>query len=163
MRKIVVNSTPLIALNNIGKLDLLKKVYGKIVIPPAVYEEVILDVNTKKPKDFIKERGFITISNINNEEAKELFSTSLHKGEVEVMILAHEINADLCVIDDLLARKYAKYHNLKTTGTIGVLLKSKQLGIVDNVKPILDELISASMYIDTKLYNKTLKIAEEDN
>ncbi|WP_462421470.1 DUF3368 domain-containing protein [Salinicoccus sp. Marseille-QA3877] len=163
MRKIVVNSTPLIALNNIGQLDLLEKVYGEVIIPTAVYEEVILDVKTVKPNDFIRESGFITIADIRNEEAKKVFETSLHKGEVEVMILANEIKADLCIIDDLLARKYAKYHNLKVTGTIGVLLKSKQLGIVENVKTLLDELINAGMYIDTKLYSKVLEIAEEDN
>ncbi|WFA10189.1 DUF3368 domain-containing protein [Tissierella sp. Yu-01] len=161
MRKVIVNSTPLIALYNIGKLDLLKEVYGKVIIPYAVYEEVILESKLKDSNDFIQESGFINIMKIINEEAKRLFVTSLHKGEVEVMILAKEIGADLCVIDDLLARSYAKYHNLNITGTIGVLLKAKELGIVTKIRPIMDELISSGIYIDSKLYNRVLEISGE--
>ncbi|NYB72922.1 DUF3368 domain-containing protein [Sedimentibacter hydroxybenzoicus DSM 7310] len=161
MRKIIANSTPIIALNKIGRLDLLKQIYGKIIIPYAVYEEIILDSNLKESNDFIEESGFIKIIKIKNEEAKKIFVASLHKGEVEVMILAKEIEADLCIIDDLLARKYARYYKLNITGTIGVILKAKELGIVTIIKPILDELIICGIYIDTKLYNKVLEISGE--
>lgn len=161
MLKVISNATPLIALNKIGKLDLLKQIYGEIIIPYAVYEEVILESNIKDSNDFVKESGFINIMNIKNEEAKRLFVTSLHKGEVEVMILAKEMEADICVIDDLLARKYAKYYNIKITGTIGIFLKAKELGIITNIKPIMDELISSGIYIDNKLYNRVLEIAKE--
>jgi predicted nucleic acid-binding protein len=162
MRKIIANSTPLIALNKIGKLYLLKQIYREIIIPYAVYEEVILESDTKESNDFIKESGFINIMKIKNEEAKRLFVTTLHKGEVEVMILAKEIEADLCIIDDLLARRYAKYYNLNITGTIGVILKAKEQGIVSKVKPIMDELIDSGIYIDTKLYNRVIEIAYEE-
>lgn len=161
MRKVVVNSTPLIALYRIGKLDLLKEIYGRVIIPYAVYEEVILESSTKESNDFIQESGFIDIMKIKNEEAKRLFVTSLHKGEVEVMILAKEIESDLCIIDDLLARRYAKYYDLNITGTIGVVLKAKEQGIISRVKPIMDELIDSGIYIDSKLYNKVLEISEE--
>lgn len=161
MRKIVVNSTPLIALNKIGKLYLLKSIYGEIIIPYAVYEEVIVESNSRDTNDFIKESGFIKIMEIKNHEAKKLFVTSLHKGEVEVMILAKELDADLCIIDDLLARRYAKYYNLTITGTIGVILKAKELCIIGAVKPIINELIDSGIYIDTKLYNKVLEISGE--
>lgn len=67
----------------------------------------------------------------------------------------------LPVIDDLLARKYAKYHSLNITGTIGVILKAKELGIITKVRPIMDELVSSGIYIDSKLYNKVLEISDE--
>lgn len=161
MLKVISNSTPLIALNKIGKLNLLKQIYGEIIIPYAVYEEVILESNIKDSNDFIKESRFINIIGIKNEEAKRLFVTSLHKGEVEVMILAKEIEADICIIDDLLARKYAKYYNIKITGTIGILLKAKELSVITNLRPIMDELISSGIYIDNKLYSRVLEIAKE--
>lgn len=161
MRKIIVNSTPLIALNRIGKLDLLKGIYNEIIIPHAVYEEVIVESNLRDMNDFIKESGFIKIMEIRNHEAKKLFVTSLHKGEVEVMILAKEIDADLCIIDDLLARRYAKYYNLTITGTIGVILKAKELGKIEVVRPIINELIDSGIYIDTKLYDRVLEISGE--
>lgn len=162
MRKIISNSTPLIALNKISKLELLQKIYKEIIIPYAVYEEVILESNTNTTNNFIKECGFIKIISIKNEEAKKMFATSLHKGEVEVMILAKELGADTCIIDDLLARKYAKYYNLKITGTIGVIIKAKELGLISEIRPIMNELISSGIYIDEKLFNKVLKIAGEE-
>lgn len=91
MRKVIANSTPLIALNKIDKLNLLQHLYKQIIIPYAVYEEVILESNQKDIEDFIKASGFIKIMKIKNEEAKKIFVTSLHKGEVEVMILAKEL------------------------------------------------------------------------
>jgi len=161
MRKVISNSTPLIALKKIEKLELLYKIYGEIIIPYGVYEEVILESSVKEPHDFIKESGFIKIMKIRNEEAKRLFSTSLHKGEVEIMILAVEVKANLCIIDDLLARRYAKYNNLNITGTIGVLLKAKELCIITKIRPIMDELIDSGVYIDSKLYNKVVEISGE--
>lgn len=161
MRKVISNSTPLIALKKIEKLELLYKIYGEIIIPYGVYEEFILESSVKEPHDFIKESGFIKIMKIRNEEAKRLFSTSLHKGEVEIMILAVEVKANLCIIDDLLARRYAKYNNLNITGTIGVLLKAKELCIITKIRPIMDELIDSGVYIDSKLYNKVVEISGE--
>ncbi|MDD2503354.1 MAG: DUF3368 domain-containing protein, partial [Clostridia bacterium] len=61
MRKVIANSTPLIALNKIGKLDILRDLYEKIIIPYAVYEEVILESKLKESNDFIQESGFIKI------------------------------------------------------------------------------------------------------
>lgn len=77
------------------------------------------------------------------------------------MILAEEINADLCIIDDLLARKYAKYLGYTITGTIGILLKAKEEGYINKVKPLLDDLLNGGIYIDDKLYDRILKIANE--
>jgi|LFRM01.1.fsa_nt_gb predicted nucleic acid-binding protein len=73
MRKIIANSTPLIALYKIGKLGLLKQLYKEVIIPYAVYEEVFLNSRHDDTTDFVKESGFIKIMNIRNEEAKELF------------------------------------------------------------------------------------------
>ncbi|MBE6083631.1 MAG: DUF3368 domain-containing protein [Tissierellaceae bacterium] len=157
MRKVVVNSTPLISLYKINKLNLLKEIYGSIYVPYGVYEELSI----KDKYNFLNELDFIKIQKIENKEARKFFKTSLHKGEVEVMILAEEINADLCIIDDLLARKYAKYLGYTITGTIGILLKAKEEGYINKVKPLLDDLLNGGIYIDDKLYNRILKIANE--
>lgn len=126
-------------------------------IPYGVYEE--LSVESKD--NFLDNADFVILKKIQNEEAKKFFKTSLHKGEVEVMILAEEINADLCIIDDLLARKYAKYLGLKITGTMGILIKAKEKGYINQIKPLLDQLIYNNIYIDNNLYVKVLDIANE--
>ncbi|ORX22952.1 nucleotide-binding protein [Thermoanaerobacterium sp. PSU-2] len=154
MRKVVLNSTPIIILRNIGRMDLLKQLYENVYIPYGVYEEVNI-VENCQIEDFIK------IVKIKNEEAKQFFPTSLHKGEVEVMILAKEINADLCIIDDYLARQHSKSLGLVVSGTLGILVKAKEKGIIKRVKPVVDDMIRKGFYIDKKLYNEILNICGE--
>ena len=94
MRKVIVNTTPLIALCHVGQLDILKKIYGEISIPQAVYLEL-----SEKKKSICKKQvdealDWIHVEKIENQMAKSMFKTQLHDGEVEVMILAKEKNAD---------------------------------------------------------------------
>lgn len=161
MRKIIVNSTPIISLCSIGRIELLKNMYEKIYIPYGVYEEVCIEGSSKVGANLIEKNSFIIINKIQNEEAKRFFKTSLHKGEVEVMILAEEMKADLCIIDDLLARKYAKYLGLQVTGTLGILLKAKEYGLIKEVKPYLNDLISNGIYISEKIYDSVTNLAGE--
>ena len=94
-------------------------------------------------------------------EAKRFFKVQLHDGEVEVMILGRELEAELLIIDDYLAREYAKYLGFKVTGTFGLLLKAKEKGIIEYVKPLVDGLVDNGIYIDDKLYQNILGIAGE--
>ncbi len=161
MLKIVVNSTPLIYFSIINKLDILKQLYGKVYVPYGAYEEVCIEGSSRVGSDILKNSDFLIIEKIKNEDARKFFQTSLHKGEAEVMILGNEIKADLCIIDDLLARKYAKYLGFNITGTLGILIKAKEKGIIEKVKPLIDELIKNNIYINDKLYGTILKIADE--
>ena len=158
---VIANSTPIILLQKIGQLELLNKLYSKIYIPEAVYKEVIIDGN--KGDDFISAASFIEVSKIQNIKAKKLFATSLHEGEVETIMLAMEMTADLCILDDLLARKYAKNAGLNITGTLGVLIAAKSKGYIKEVKPIMDRLIyDEGMFVDNDLYSSVLIIVKED-
>lgn len=161
MPKVVANSTPLIALYTIDKLVLLEKLYGKIYIPDAVYDEVTKD-EAKAGAKTIAESNFIEVIPIKNIEAGRFFKTSLHAGEVEAMILYGELDAELCIIDDYLARKYAKYLNIKVTGTLGLLLKAKEKQLIDSVKPLIDKLMENDFYVSDELYQMILNIAHEN-
>ncbi|MEJ6951702.1 DUF3368 domain-containing protein [Natronospora cellulosivora (SeqCode)] len=119
MHKVVVNSTPIISLAIIEKLDLLSRLYKKVYIPQAVFDEVSVDGKSRTGAELLKKAKFINIISVGNDTARKFFSTSLHEGEVEVMILAKEIEADIVIIDDYQARKHAKYLGLNLTGTLG--------------------------------------------
>lgn len=120
MRKVVVNTTPLIALSHVGKLDVLKKLYGEIIIPEAVYRELSVKNESICKKEVDHSLEWIRVDKIKNQMAKSMYKTQLHDGEVEVMILSKEINADVVIIDDENAKKHAKYLKLPVTGTLGV-------------------------------------------
>ena len=160
MRKVVVNSTPLIALCGIGKLDVLHEMYSEIMIPKAVYREV-----TEKQDSAcwqIENAGsWVRIEDIQDHSEKKMYKAKLHEGEVEVMILCQERQADLAIIDDNAAKKTAKYLGINVTGTLGVLLKAKQKGILKENRPLISELKVNGFYISTEVEKIILECAEE--
>jgi predicted nucleic acid-binding protein len=156
MRKVVVNTNPLIALSHIGRLDILKQMYGEIFIPEAVYKELSVKKESICKIAVDKAQDWIIIKKISNQMAKTLYKTQLHEGEVEVMILTMEMSADVVIIDDANAKKYAKYLELPVTGTLGVLIKAKQRGYVDELKPILYRMMENGIYITQTLIERCL-------
>ncbi len=162
MRKVVVNSTPLIVLCGIGRLDILQKLYQEIMIPTAVYQEVTAIEDSACAQIKVSEK-WIHVHQIENYTEKKMYKAKLHEGEVEVMILAQEKKADLLILDDNAAKKTAKYLGLTVTGTLGVLLKAKRQGIIDKIFPLLSELKKNGFYIDSTLENMVLEQAGEKN
>ncbi len=159
MRKVVSNTTPILSLLKIGKLDLLKELYGSIIIPQAVYDEL----EAGKDKNFyvdLKTLPWIKIERIKTEETK-LYLFDLDAGEAEVIILAHEQNADLVILDESLGRRYAKQLDLTLTGTVGVLLKAKQKGLIDNISIVLQKLVERGSWLNPKLITKARELAGE--
>lgn len=103
MRKVISNTTPILSLLKINKLSILKEIYGKVIIPFAVYEEI--ESGIKKPyyQDLTK-FDWIEIKKISNPKDL-LFFIDLDKGEAEVLILSQELDADLVIIDEILGRR----------------------------------------------------------
>ncbi|WP_343210123.1 DUF3368 domain-containing protein [Anaerolentibacter hominis] len=161
MRRVMVNSTPLIVLCSVGKLDLLRKLYKEIYIPQAVFDEV-----TEKPDSacqLLKESlDWIHVEKVHNDSDRKMYKAKLHDGEVEVMILAQEKKkADLVIIDDNAAKKTAKFLGLTVTGTIGVLLKAKREGYITELAPIIENMQNNGFYISVQLKKIVLEQAGE--
>lgn len=159
MLKVVSNTTPIISLLKLSKLDLLQKLYGEINIPKAVYEEI----EAGKQKMFyqnLAKISWINILEIENKQALNYF-IDLDKGEAEAIILATEINADLTIIDEKLGRFYAKNTGLKITRTIGTLLKAKTKGFVKEIKPLIIELEKQNVWFSNTFINQVLSKAGE--
>lgn len=150
MRKVVVNSTPLIALCKIDRLDLLKELYGEITIPEAVFHEVTAKNDAVKRK-ILENGAWIHIQAISDSGDKRMYKAKLHDGEVEVMILAQELKADLVLIDDNAARKTAIYLGLPLSGTIGVLLRAKERGLISKIMPVVESMEQNGIYYGPKL------------
>ena len=160
MRKIISNTTPIISLLKINKLSLLKKLYGKIIVPFAVYQEI----EEGKDKPYYTDLfsiNWIEIKKIQNSKSRE-YIFDLDKGEAEVLILAKEIDADLVILDEIMGRRYAKQLGIVLTGTIGVLLKAKEKGYISSLKNILSELTEKGTWLNPKLTSKVLEIAGEE-
>jgi uncharacterized protein len=159
MLKVISNTTPLISLLKIGKLSLLHEIYGEIIVPNGVFDE-LEDGKSKPYYQNISKLDWIKISSISNRDSFTYFF-DLDKGEAEVLILAHEMNADLVLIDEIMARRYAKILQLNLSGTIGVLLKAKEKKIIPSVKDLIMELVSKGTWFDKTIINKALEMAKE--
>ena len=158
MRKVVVNTTPLIALSGIHRLELLRDLYHEIYIPKAVLEEA----KDEPAYSLVRNnQEWIHVVEVPENEQRKMFQARLHAGEVEVMLYAMESKADLVILDDMLARNTAKYLGLTITGTMGVILKAKEKGLISQVKPVMDDLISDGLYVSDILRNMVLKCAGE--
>lgn len=160
MRKVIVNSTPLIILCGIGKLNILKEVYEEIIIPSAVYTEVTAKADSACIQ--LQSAGdWIRVEQIKDHSEKKMYKAKLHDGEVEVMILAQERKADLVILDDNAAKKTAKYLGLSVTGTLGVLVKAKRQGIIKEVRPFLAEMRQKGFYVSNAVEQMVLEQAGE--
>ena len=157
MRKVLANTTPLIALANNDRLDLLNKLYGTIIVPQAVMDEIVLEPARQR----VRNASWIKVELIQDHSQKDIFRARLHAGEVEVMILAREQKADLVIMDDDAAKKTAKFLGLKVTGTLGVLLKAKREGYLDKVEPVINELIHDGLFVSDTVKRYVLKEAGE--
>ena len=159
MRKVVSNTTPIISLLKVGKLEILKELYQELFIPYEVYLEIEAGKNKEYYTD-LKKVEWIRVVKIQSEKSL-LFFLDLDKGEAEAIVLANEINADLIILDETLGRFHAKHIGLNVTGTIGVLLKAKETGIIDKIKPVLNELSQKGIWLSEKLIKQTLTKASE--
>ena len=157
MRRVIANTTPLIALANIDRLELLHELYGTIIVPQAVVDEII----SEPAKQRVRSATWIKVEAIQDLSQKDIFRARLHAGEVEVMILAREQNADLVIMDDNAAKKTAKFLGLNVTGTLGILLKAKKEGYLEMVEPIMNELIRDGLFISDTVKGYVLKEAGE--
>ena len=102
MRKVVSNTTPIITLLSISKLDLLEEIYGRIIIPRGVFEEIECGKNKVFYTD-LSHIEWIEIADIRDRKPLK-YLNDLDKGEAEVIVLANEIEADLVIIDERLGR-----------------------------------------------------------
>jgi predicted nucleic acid-binding protein len=160
MPKIVSNTTPIISLLKIGKLEILKDLYGTISIPQEVFNEIEAGKNKEFYADLSKIE-WIKIEKIQNTKSLSYF-LDLDKGEAEAIILATEIEADLIIVDETLGRFHAKHAGLKITGTAGILIKAKNSGYISKLKPLLVELRSKGIWLSDNFIQEILKLANEE-
>ncbi|MFA4646625.1 DUF3368 domain-containing protein [Pyrococcus kukulkanii] len=148
---VVSNTSPLIGLSNIRHLDILRKLFEEIIIPPAVAEEF----GEKLP-------SWVIVRPVSDEKFVKVLSYSLGKGEAEAIALALELNADIIILDDLKARKFAEDLGLNIIGTAGVILLAKKRGIIKQVFPVLKELREKGFWISDAIIRRIMKSAGEE-
>lgn len=158
---VVSNTTPLSELAKVGKMYLLRDIFGQVIIPQQVYDEVT--TGNHPAVEQVRSATWLEIRTVSDEQKVINLQrqTSLDRGESAAIVLAEELNAQRLLIDEWAGREVAKARNLPIIGTVGILLIAKQQGLMPTVKPILDDLIRAGKRINPNLYQDVLKVAGE--
>jgi predicted nucleic acid-binding protein len=155
---IVANTTPIISLASIGRLDILEKLFGNVMIPEAVYQEI----KAKPGYGYEQVDGaFIEVRAIQGFLYKDFLLTQLDSGEAETIILAKEVNADFVIIDENLGYRIANNAGLTAIRTLSLLLKAKEKGHITQVKPLLDEMVAKGRWYSSAVYRSFLEKAGE--
>ncbi|PIS45197.1 MAG: DUF3368 domain-containing protein [Ignavibacteria bacterium CG_4_8_14_3_um_filter_37_9] len=142
-----------------GQASSFERLFEKVFIAKSVFNEV-----TVIEKPFSERLKFFAtdlIIKAENRIAVNILSKEIDLGEAETIIIALEKKLPCIILDDYKARKYAQLNGLKVIGTIGVLIKAKQIGKITNVKNELDVLIKNKIRISESLYNKALVLSNE--
>lgn len=137
---IVSDASPLIALGRIGKLDLLKEIFGSLILPDAVWQEVVDSGMEKRGTGEIKAAPWIRRQSVQDHDLVNLLRQDLGAGEAEAIVLARECNADFLLIDERLGRSAAKSLGLKVVGLVGILIEARDRGLLTDAGSLMDRL-----------------------
>lgn len=86
----------------------------------------------------------------------------LDPGESEAIAIALELAADRILIDERRARRVASEFNLRPLGLLGILAEAKQQALLQQCKPVLDDIIQiAGFWIGERLYAQFLEAVDE--
>lgn len=144
---VVTNSSPLIALDQIGRLDLLRSLFQKVTVPSAVVHEV-------RPQ--LSLPPWIVEQSLTQPLASQVLAGSLGPGEREAICLALEQKAAWLILDDLPARRLATVLGVSVIGTLGVLVAAQQRDLIIEIRSPLDALIQHGFYVASALYSRVL-------
>jgi uncharacterized protein len=159
---VVSNTSPLLNLAIIGRLDLLRHLYGAILVPQAVYDELVVAGQGKPDASEIKALNWIETKQPANSPLVTSLKLELDDGEAEAIALATDLKADLLLLDERQGRIVAGRLGLTVVGLLGVLFEAKQKNLIARICPLMDELMQiAGFWISPRLYAHVREVAGE--
>ena len=154
---VVSDTSPVLNLARIGRLELLPSLYRQVLIPAAVYEELVASKDDLPPAIDLASAPWLIVAAAEDQNRVRELRKNLDPGEAEAIVLAIERRANILLVDERRGRRFATAAGLTVTGLLGVVAGAKRAGLIDQVKPVLDELIQiARFWIGPDLYAEVL-------
>ena len=157
---VVSDTSPITNLAAVGQLDLLRQIYGRVIIPEAVFQELTV-VGGHHPGAVAQQLDWIETRSVSNRLLVNVLRVDFDDGEAEAIALAQEMAADLLLIDEHLGRAVATRLGIRIIGLLGVLIEAKHRGLVQEVKPLVDTLMNLGFHVKQDLYQRVLQAAGE--
>ncbi|WP_295392915.1 DUF3368 domain-containing protein [uncultured Thiodictyon sp.] len=152
---VVADSGPLIALSIIGQLDLLRRLYGQVLAPPAVWEEVTVRGLGLPGAHEVSQLPWLEIK-APETPLWQALAILVDRGEAEAIALAQTIPDSTVLLDDARARRVAERFGIRRIGTLGILRRAKNAGLVEQVGPFVKQLRENGIYMRQSLVEAVL-------
>jgi uncharacterized protein len=153
---IVADSGPIISFARAGRLDLLKQVTTELIIPDAVFEEIVVSGGDRAGAEEVKQGLWIKRATLQDRALLKDMPGKLSRGESEAIGLAKELGVYL-LVDELEARREASKLGINYFGSLRIIKEAKERGFIPQAKLVLDDLIASSTYLDDSLYQQFLR------
>jgi predicted nucleic acid-binding protein len=154
---VVCNATPLISLAGLGRLGLLRELFGQIHISDGVYEEVVVRGKGRPGETEVTGAPWILRHTVADTGPLAARSVAIGRGEIECLTLARQLPADLLVLDDRLARLHAQTPGIRITGTTGILLMAGERKLVD-FEPAFSQLLASGFRLSPRETERILDL-----
>lgn len=157
----VSDSSPLISYSAIGRLDLLQALFTELIVPPAVWREVVTDSDDKPGARDVLQAGWIVRRSLPQQRLPRSIA-ALDPGDAEAIALASSMQPSMeILLDDYRARQVARTLGLNVVGRGGALLLAKDAGLIAAVRPMLFALRAAGLYLGNRALRELLALAGE--
>jgi uncharacterized protein len=137
---VVADASPLIAVARVGRLDLLRSVFGQLLVPDAVWREVVEVGSEKAGTADVARAAWIERRAVADTSLVNLLKHDLGAGEAEAIVLAREAAADFVLMDERLGRSAARSLGLKVVGLVGVLIEARERGLITDADELVNQL-----------------------
>jgi len=159
---VVSNTTPLIGLAAIQRFDLLQHLFGRIYIPQAVYDEAVTGGREEGgAKREVSTADWIETVPVKDQLAVEVLLDELDRGEAETIVLARELRATWVLMDEKKGRRKVTELGLDRIGTVGILLKAKQIELLPQIRPEVERLRRQGFSLSQRVVDAILQQANE--
>lgn len=159
---VVSNTTPLIGLAAIGRIELLHDLFGEISIAQAVYEEAVTAGREQGgAKREVSTASWIHVVTVQDRSAVERLAPDLDLGEAETIVLAQVLGAAWVLMDERKGRRHLTHLGIAKVGTVGLLLKAKHVGLIPALRPELERLQQDGFRLSPAMWEAVLREAHE--
>ena len=160
MAVVVSDTSPIRSLDHLSRLDLLDALFGEVVVPPAVSDELAHPRPRFRPV-LVSSLPFARVQAPSDQVDVANLRRSLGPGESEAIVLAAEIGAEL-LIDESAGRAEARRRGLRRVGVLGILVRAKQRGQLPIVLPLMERLRDElGFFVSAELYDEVRRQAGE--
>jgi predicted nucleic acid-binding protein len=149
-RTVIADASCFIILFKVGELELLQELFDEIYTTAEITKEF------GHPLPL-----WVKVRTVTNKAQQQFLEREVDTGEASALALSFEIDNVIVILDDQKARKLAEKLKINYTGTLGLILRAKQEGIISSVKELLEKIKKTNFRFSEEILFQILKDADE--